>query len=39
VAILNPHLKGNTYPNMHLTGCGVAFLLWYAVAESKGVSI
>jgi len=37
IAILNPLLAGNTYPNQSLTGCGVAFVLWQAIAKAKNL--
>lgn len=37
VAILNPKMKGSTYPSKHLSGCGVGFKFMQAFAKSNGL--
>lgn len=36
-AILNPKLRGSTYPCKHLSGCGVGFKFMQAFAKSNGL--
>ncbi len=37
-AILNPKRKDNTYPYVHLSGCGVGFKFMQAYAQTRGIA-
>ncbi|MBO7301160.1 MAG: single-stranded-DNA-specific exonuclease RecJ [Bacteroidaceae bacterium] len=39
VAILNPKLKGSTYPYPHLSGCGVGYKFMQAFAMDNGIPV